>query len=126
MRSHQTFIKSEDGDGDGDGDGGGFKGIFDNGVFFGGASVRFRGPFRWITEKNRLEFTFEELRIQLASWAPVCKFTGLDKDNGILSGTTKKSLPFFNFFYARNGLAMARGRGGGVALYRKVDPGKEI
>ena len=103
-----------------------WDGVFDNGVFVGGASLRFRGPFRLSPQRNRLEFTFDELRIRLGKWAPTWKWSGLSGRPDKPSKSTEKGLPFFTFFYVRDRIACARGRGGGLALYKKVEQGSEV
>jgi hypothetical protein len=120
LRAHQTFIADDSGP---------ESGLFDNGIFVLGSEMRFRGPYRWVVgnsgRANRLEFTFASLSIKVGPLGPFV-FNGIDKEGSELGDRTAKDLPFFTFFLARNGIAAARGRGGGVALYRRVPVGEEI
>jgi hypothetical protein len=116
VAAHQTFTP--------DPSAGSETGTFDNRISAGGCSLRFRGPYRWIARMNRLEFTFSSCTVKLGPLGPF-SFNNLDPAGGALGTRTAKTLPFFTFFLARNGLAAARGRGGGVALYRRVPAGEE-
>lgn len=117
VRAHQTFVPDESSDAT--------TGVFDNGIFFAGCSLRFRGPYRWVERANRLEFTFSTVSLKFGPLKPLV-FNGTDKEGSTLGDRTAKTLPFFTFYLARKGIAAARGRGGGLALYRRVEAGKEL
>jgi hypothetical protein len=115
--ARQTFIPAESGP---------QTGVFDNAVFFCGSQLRFRGPYRWIAGRaNRVEFTFSSLSMKLGPFGPFV-FDNIDKEGSELGTRTAKVLPFFTFYMARNGIAAARGRAGGIALYRRVPSGQEL
>lgn len=115
IRAHQTFTLDSDNS---------HQGNFNNGVFALGSSMRFSGPFRWVHNRNRLEFTFNTLKINLGplKWQQ----DHIDKEGDSLEGRTAKTLPFFTFYLVRSDIAAARGREGGVALYAKVPAGEEV
>lgn len=100
-------------------------GTFNNGIFVAGSSLRFQGPFRWVSKANRLEFTFTSLTLRIGPLGPFV-FNDIDKKGNELGERTAKVLPFFTFFLARRGIATARGRGGGLALYKKVAKSEEL
>lgn len=119
VRAHQTFLREEVGDEAPVGD------VFDNGIFLnnGFASLHVRGPMRWVSERNRLEFSVDMCTVKVGNWE--WKKEGLDKEGYSLEGRSVKTLPFFTFFLLRDDLAAARGRSGGVALYARV-PESEV
>lgn len=122
ITTRQTFIPDS---GAGDGAAPTTTGIFDNCIYFAGCELRFFGPYRWERKRNLLLFTAATCVVKvgpLGSWT----FDDIDKGGSEIATRTAKTLPFFTFFYAKNGIAAARGRGGGVALYRRVPPGKEL
>ena len=87
-----------------------------NGVYLGPISLEFEGSFRWIEERRRLEFDFEELKI--------CGFSlslpdGLRSMAGMKSSTPYKRQPAFDFVAIDDQIAAARGAGGGVALWAR-------
>jgi hypothetical protein len=96
-------------------------GIFDNAIFALGCVFRVRGPYRWIALANRLEFTASSMSLRVGGLPP---FEARNLD-GPLGVRTAKTLPFFTFFLARNGVAAARCRSGGVALYTRVPKDQE-
>lgn len=92
-------------------------GRFRNCVRVLGGILEFSGPFRWAQGRNRMEFTFSELRVELGmlKW----KTDKVDKEGGSLEGRMAKTLPFFTFFLVNEVFAAARGRGGGLALFAR-------
>lgn len=91
---------------------------FVNTVLLGPGKFVIEGPARWVPEKSILEFTFSDVTVSLGP----LKFErkGLDKEGSTLEGRTAKTLPFFSFFLADNEVAGARGRSGGLALWRRI------
>ena len=94
-----------------------------NGIYFNGIPVaEFEGNWRWYEEKCRLEFDFRK-----------CKVLGFDVTN-ILSASLKKKAgllvddndkydkqPAFTWLAVNDKIGVARGAGGGVALWRRTD-----
>lgn len=85
-----------------------------NGVYLGPLSLEFEGTLRWIAERRRLEFDFEDLK--------VCGFSvplsdGLRSAMGMKSSQPYKKQPAFEFVAVDSKVAAARGAGGGVALW---------
>jgi hypothetical protein len=100
----------------------GCTGVFDNTVYALGCALNLRGPYRWIAKTNRLEFTAESAGFRVGPLPPIV-FKNLDKP--LDETRTAKDLPFFTFYIARSGIAAARGRSGGIALYAGVPKGQE-
>lgn len=85
-----------------------------NGIYLGPISLEFEGSLRWLEDRQRLEFDFEELKI--------CGFTlplpdWLRAQAGMRSSMPYKKQPAFNFVAVDKRIAAARGAGGGVALW---------
>ncbi|CAJ1359850.1 unnamed protein product [Effrenium voratum] len=85
-----------------------------NGVYLGPVSLEFEGTLRWIEERRRMEFDFEELKIcgfspSLPDW--------LRSMAGMRSSSPYKKQPAFDFVAVDERIAAARGAGGGVALW---------
>ena len=107
IRARQTFTLLRTG-----------GGTFDNAVSGLGCVFRFTGPFRWVGGgRNRAEFTFSTATLAVGRLPPLTFPAG---GPPTLDGLTARTLPFFTFFFCRRGILMARGRGGGVALYRQI------
>jgi len=94
-----------------------------NGIFINDfALLKFFGNFSWNLKSRKLEFDFDEisiagLRFQLPSGGArkIGSSTGLGSENN-----TKIPTPFFNWISADEEIATARGGGGGLALWRRV------
>lgn len=99
-------------------------GIFDNGIKLGPFYMRLRGAMRWATPGNRMEFGVDRVTLGVGDWK--WSKDGLDKEGYSLEGRTAKELPFLAFCLLRQDLAVARGRGGGMALYSRVPKEEEI
>lgn len=107
-----------------------------NGVYLGPLALFFDGPYVWRDAKAMLEFTFDRVSI---AWGGKTVYTkeidGGDWDavksaeeaassgqGEITKGKAAKvgSQPFFTFFLADDKCVAARGRGGGLAVWRRV------
>ncbi|KAJ1445090.1 hypothetical protein M885DRAFT_551003 [Pelagophyceae sp. CCMP2097] len=102
-----------------------------NGVFVGEFAVlRFYGPFEFDAKSRKLTFDFDKLALfngavnfDLGSKgaADIGAATGLgSKNNAKLVDKGKK--PFFNWIDADAEIATARGGGGGLALWTRIEP----
>lgn len=85
-----------------------------NGIYIGPVSLEFEGTLRWLDEKRRLEFDFEDLKLcgyslPLPGW--------LRGKAGMKSETPYNKQPAFNFVVVDSRVAAARGAGGGIALW---------
>jgi hypothetical protein len=93
-----------------------------NGIYIGDFPLlKFFGDFTWATAARKLEFDFDEiavlgLRFSLPKGgaAKIGSSTGLGAEN-------KTRRPFFNWISADEQIATARGAGGGLALWKRVD-----
>mmetsp|Transcript_48543 Transcript_48543/g.140657 ORF Transcript_48543/g.140657 Transcript_48543/m.140657 type:complete len:293 (+) Transcript_48543:62-940(+) len=85
-----------------------------NGVYLGPISLEFEGSLRWIEDRRRLEFDFEDLKICGVS-LPLPDF--VRSAAGMKSSAPYKKQPAFNFVAVDERIAAARGAGGGVALW---------
>ena len=115
-----------------------------NGIYLGPVSFFFDGPFLWREKLGMLEFTFTKVSLQLGSLGPVSfdiddgKWDAVklaeqtaSEGGGLIekdsAGATKEkdktpkpgSNPFFKFVFADDAVIAARGRGGGLALWKK-------
>lgn len=82
----------------------------ENGIYLGPIGrLTFEGKFSW--KKKILAFLFEYLRIQIGPFGPLQISLGKQEREP----STKD--PFFVWFYVDDDIAVAQGRGGGVALW---------
>ncbi|MBW4693379.1 MAG: hypothetical protein KME27_16630 [Lyngbya sp. HA4199-MV5] len=96
------------------------KGAIANQVEVGPVRLRFTGPAHYLGKKNLLAFDFTQVQLHVL---------GRTVYSGAVPGRKPKSdyaqsvgkLPFFAFFRVTPELMAARGRGGGMALWVKVD-----
>lgn len=104
-----------------------------NGIYLGDFAVlKFFGNFEWLFKPRRIEFDFDEiqvlfLRFNLPSGgaAKIGSSTGLGSEGNVeLEKKGKK--PFFNWISASEEIATARGGGGGLALWRRIDMEEEF
>lgn len=94
--------------------------LIENGIYLGalGAFV-FSGT--WEAKGKRLSFDFYSVRLRLCPWSKDFAMKGKKAEEEAKSGGAKKSLgPFFLFAYADDDICVARGRGGGVALWARA------
>ncbi|MER3434023.1 MAG: hypothetical protein C4288_11465 [Leptolyngbya sp. ERB_1_1] len=85
-------------------------------------SLRFSGPARYQTKKNLLAFEFTQLQVCFGEKTLYSQAVrgGAEKEQAF-SETSIAELPFFAFFLIRDRIIAARGRGGGLALWIRVD-----
>ena len=107
-----------------------------NGVYLGPLALFFDGPYVWREKKAMLEFTFDRVSIAFnGSTVYTKEIDGGDWDavksaeesvssgeGAIAKGKKAKvgSQPFFTFFLADDKCVAARGRGGGLAVWRRI------
>lgn len=95
----------------------------ENGVYLGHiASISFLGP--WALQSRKMTFDFKRINIKLGPW----KF-GFDLKAGQFGtkkaaeeGEKQKDGPFFLFIYVDDKICVARGRGGGLAMWGRTSP----
>eukprot|EP00238_Polyblepharides_amylifera_P007386 CAMPEP_0196585848 /NCGR_PEP_ID=MMETSP1081-20130531/52265_1 /TAXON_ID=36882 /ORGANISM="Pyramimonas amylifera, Strain CCMP720" /LENGTH=257 /DNA_ID=CAMNT_0041907535 /DNA_START=68 /DNA_END=841 /DNA_ORIENTATION=+ len=110
-----------------------------NGVYLGPVgSLYFDGHFIWREKQRMLEFIFEQISIKLGPLGPLTFNIGdkdaWDKLKGMEEGVTGGqgrisqadgsnigSNPFFTFVYVDDEVCAARGRGGGLAFWTKIE-----
>ena len=106
------------------------SGRISNGIFLGNFPVlKFFGEFEWLPAPRRLVFDFDQIAVLGLKFdlpkggaAKIGGSTGLgSKENTNLVKQGKK--PFFNWISADDEIATARGGGGGLALWRRVEEG---
>jgi hypothetical protein len=101
----------------------------------GGLRVKFTGPAKYARPKKLLAFNFTQIQVQL--WGANLyqsrlnpnqfrpRRSGLAQDQADSSPCFEHQaiaqLPFFAFFWVSEGAIAARGRGGGLALWVRVD-----
>jgi len=79
-------------------------------------AIQLKGKFRFTPRFNKLEFNFYKLSLRPFGVLPVVDFS-LKEESEVFQGN-QKQLPFFLFFLVEEDLLAARGRGGGLALWR--------
>lgn len=90
-------------------------GTIENGIFLGLiAALTFSGPYEY--KGKKLSFDFDKLKLKLGPW----KFDfGLKEE--IKDYKAGKADPFFIVFYVDEDIVCARGRGGGIAFWKRCD-----
>jgi len=97
-----------------------------NGIYAGDYAVlKFFGPFSWNVKARKLEFDFDSIAVfgfrfnlPQGGAAKIGQQTGLGSENNVeLVKANKK--PFFNWVLASDKIAVARGGGGGLALWKR-------
>lgn len=104
--------------------------VIENGIYLGflGALV-FRGA--WESKGRRLSFDFDYVRIRVGPWSKEFALKGSSSTKKAEDGNenenndNKKNKkpppgPFFLFAYADDDICVARGRGGGVAMWARA------
>lgn len=90
-------------------------GTIENGIFLGLiAALTFSGPYEY--KGKKLSFDFDKLKLKLGPW----KFDFGIKEE-IKDYKAGKADPFFIVFYVDEDIVCARGRGGGVAFWKRCD-----
>jgi hypothetical protein len=86
--------------------------------------LRFRitGPAKYLNKKNLLAFDFTEMQLSLFERSLYRgKFRGGETGAAAFVEKPIAKLPFFSFFLVTDRLIAARGRGGGLAIWSKID-----
>lgn len=108
-----------------------------NGVYLGPIKFFFDGEFLWREKQRMLEFTFLKVNLGLASLGPLSFGTGdaeswnqlkaLEQSVVKGEGNVEKAQsgkiganPFFTFVHVDANVCAARGRGGGIAFWKKI------
>lgn len=99
-----------------------FAGIMNNTVKFGLMSLSVSGCAKFLPKKNILAFDFTRISV---------KFLGKTIYQGEIRGGKKQEAkfyqekinyqPFFHYFYIGENFISARGKGGGLALWKKIN-----
>ena len=97
-----------------------------NGIFLGDFAVlKFFGTFDWLEDRRRLEFDFDAIAVfgfkfdlPKGGAEELGAATGLGAKNNVKRAKSGKKA-FFNWISADEGIATARGGGGGLALWRR-------
>jgi len=100
----------------------------ENGIYLGDfALVKFSGPFDFNLTKRKLEFDFTkiallgfEITIKGEDAAKIGASTGLGSESNV-ANSEKGKRPFFNWISADETIATARGGGGGLALWKRIE-----
>mmetsp|Transcript_48702 Transcript_48702/g.123004 ORF Transcript_48702/g.123004 Transcript_48702/m.123004 type:complete len:284 (+) Transcript_48702:123-974(+) len=104
----------------------GAAGRIQNGVYLGHlASLRFSGPF--YMHDKKLNFDFTKLTLKLGPWAPTFAVKSESESEAEFQRIAEAKgkgaqSPFFLFSYADDKVAVARGKGGGIALWAAATP----
>lgn len=92
-----------------------------NQVQFGGLTLRFSGPAKYLNRKNLLAFDFTQWQLSWGDRPFYSRPFGKNKTGATAFQTQPiAKLPFFAFFLVTEDFIAARGRGGGLALWIRV------
>lgn len=99
-----------------------------NGIYVGSvALLRFYGSFSWLEKARKLEFDFDRISVLGLKFtlpqggaAKIGQSTGLGSENNV-ELKKRGQQPFFNWISADDKIATARGGGGGLALWKRLD-----
>lgn len=99
-----------------------------NGIYLGDFPVlKFYGSFEWKEKARKLEFDFDKIEVLKVLFnlpkggaAKIGQSTGLGSESNVELLKNQRK-PFFNWISADETIATARGGGGGLALWRRVD-----
>ncbi|KAL7565969.1 hypothetical protein ACA910_008423 [Epithemia clementina (nom. ined.)] len=104
----------------------------ENGIYIGDFCVlQFVGTLDFDLTKRRLNFDFDQLRalngwlkipLQPGEAANLGAKSGLGSESNVANAAKKKKSAFFNWISADDRIATARGGGGGLALWKRIDP----
>lgn len=121
IKATQSFNKEED------------PWLIENGLYIGEFPlVKFKGDFTWMASPKsgvtKLEFDFTsinllgflDIKLKAGEAASLGAKSGLGSDNNVQL-EKKGKRPFFNWISADENIATARGGGGGLALWKRVD-----
>lgn len=99
----------------------GEAGIMTNSVRLGSLKLILWGPAKYISQSNILAFDFTRMVVTLAGVELYRGFFGKGKHNEANFYTQPlRNQAFFRFFRAEKEAIAARGRGGGLALWKRV------
>eukprot|EP01038_Epipyxis_sp_PR26KG_P006619 gene6619-9086_t len=89
--------------------------------------LKFYGKYEWNEKPRRVDFDFDEIAVfnfqfslPKGGAAKIGSSTGLGSDNNV-KNINKGRKPFFNWISADENIATARGGGGGLALWKRVN-----
>mmetsp|Transcript_5718 Transcript_5718/g.17018 ORF Transcript_5718/g.17018 Transcript_5718/m.17018 type:complete len:235 (-) Transcript_5718:96-800(-) len=83
--------------------------------------IQFTGRFEWVSKMSKLQFNFYSMALRIF-WLPALRLRlkgdKKQSDVEIFQAEDPRKLPFFSFFFVEPEIIAARGRGGGLALWR--------
>lgn len=103
--------------------------FIENGIYAGDFPlIKFSGAMEFDLRKRKLEFDFDSLellnfiniRLKKGQAADLGSKSGLGSDSNVKNSERDKK-PFFNWISADDKIATARGGGGGLALWKRVE-----
>ncbi len=90
-----------------------------NQITIGLIQLKFTGPARFEEKKNLLGFDFTQLAVQVAGQQVYSGAVPSNRSGQNFKDISIGRLPFFAFFAVTPSFIAARGRGGGLAIWRK-------
>jgi hypothetical protein len=91
-----------------------------NQLQLGAFLLKLTGPCRYLDKKNLLAFDFTQMQVSvLGRTVYTSEIRGGNKQAQEFSERAIDTLPFFAFFWITEDLIAARGRGGGLALWKR-------
>ncbi|KAL3135757.1 hypothetical protein ABBQ32_007320 [Trebouxia sp. C0010 RCD-2024] len=95
--------------------------VIENGIYLGHiASLKLTGP--WAMNKKKMDFDFDRISIKLGPWKFGLNLKPRQMDDTFRKEAAKGAGPFFLFCYVDDRICVARGRGGGLALWSCTTP----
>jgi len=102
--------------------------FIENAIYAGDfALIKFKGDFEFNLKRCKVEFNFDQITIlgftinlQKGEAAKIGASTGLGSESNVKNAEKGKKA-FFNWISADDDIATARGGGGGIALWTRVD-----
>lgn len=95
--------------------------LIENGIYLGHiASLKLTGP--WAMNKKKMDFDFDRISIKLGPWKFGFNLKQRQMDDMFRKEAAKGAGPFFLFCFVDDRICVARGRGGGLALWSCTTP----
>lgn len=103
--------------------------FIENAIYAGDLSlIKFKGDFEFSLKKSKVEFQFDQIslfslfdiNLGKEDAAKIGASTGLGSDSNVVNAKKDKKA-FFNWISADDNIATARGGGGGIALWTRVE-----
>ena len=97
-------------------------GRVENSVELGALKLTLSGPTKFLPQKNILAFDFTKIKVELFGFQLYCgTIRGGEESEEKFYETSVGKQAFFAYFLLEEGIIAARGRGGGLALWGRLE-----